>query len=814
MRAVEPDYWLSRYVAKKRKTRKQRHPQREATDAHVHDIVESTLRLQSDVVDLLRSADSLNEVDGRIKDALSTLTNEISGHRPERVIELARMACLPWRMGPLVKSVPQSGVAVAELLTLLALAACIGDSDGSAADEVPNSLYVAADEWAQAAAALVDLLIARQLIVSRESEPAPMSQLAFATRMREVWLRNSSYPDMVRKTMFALFGQDDAGRTLQENLGFGARDADRVLTALHDLQVERMNARTEHSMGRLAELTADAVPDRTAFQIALNTCWQPTADLVAVAAADVAAALDMSVKLVESVLDEFAIAIEEATARDLAEAFVEGRNPLRTHPVVKTTRGDYMLVHDALSLPAIREHLESVLKSTPVWERYQKWRGDLAESLTQAAFEQVLPGADVYASFDYFVPANEAERDGEPTGYTKRVEGDLLLVLDDVAIIVEVKSNAMSATSRTGTESILRRDLTAIITKAAAQAARVEERIDRDGGVRLHKTGWLDLAHIREVHTVAVSLEDLPGVTTAAGDLIAAGLLNPTHVPWTVSLHDLQVIADLADRPAEFLLYLRRRTSPLMPLKFRATDELDLFLYFFEAGLFVEPDPRAASGRLPYLSTPKPSDIHRYEQQKFTIISSRTDALDEWHSRDLPGGNPDAPKPAMNNAALAPLVDELRTRKDYAWLSTGATLLSANSATQDQMSRVPGQLRHAVVDAGNERSRTIALGTDQREGWLVVWATRAAGSDPELSRASLRKYLQAKKYQLGLHRGTAFVYDQATGNLADVIFDDRLPIPSPEMDAEVQKLRSIEASRAPLPPHVKGVQALHPKKKR
>jgi hypothetical protein len=241
-----------------------------------------------------------------------------------------------------------------------------------------------------------------------------------------------------------------------------------------------------------------------------------------------------------------------------------------------------------------------------------------------------------------------------------------------------------------------------------------------------------------------------------------------------------------------------------MPLKFRATDELDLFLYFFEAGLFVEPDPRSTSGKLPHLSTPKPSDIRRYEQQKFTIISSRTDALDEWHSRDLPGGNPDAPKPSMSNAALAPLVDELRTRKDYAWLSTGATLLSANAATQDQMSRIPGQLRRAKSGTGRERSQTIALGADQREGWLLVWATRAEGADLEKSRSSLRLYLQARKYPLGLHRGTAFVYDDATGDLVDVLFDARLATPSPDLDAEIQKLRPIDG---PQRPRAKGTNA-------
>lgn len=78
------------------------------------------------------------------------------------------------------------------------------------------------------------------------------------------------------------------------------------------------------------------------------------------------------------------------------------------------------------------------------------------------------------------------------------------------------------------------------------------------------------------------------------------------------------------------------------------------------------------------------------------------------------------------------------------------------------MARFPGQLRRLPSAPGQERSRTIALGSDQREGWLLVWPTHTSGSDPDTSTRSLRRYLQAKKYQLGLHRGTALVYDQTT----------------------------------------------------
>ena len=46
------------------------------------------------------------------------------------------------------------------------------------------------------------------------------------------------------------------------------------------------------------------------------------------------------------------------------------------------------------------------------------------------------------------MPNSEVEEQGEPSGYTKRVEGDHLIVEDDVAIIVEDKAVAVSPRSR------------------------------------------------------------------------------------------------------------------------------------------------------------------------------------------------------------------------------------------------------------------------------------------------------------------------------------------------------------------------------
>ena len=110
--------------------------------------------------------------------------------------------------------------------------------------------------------------------------------------------------------------------------------------------------------------------------------------------------------------------------------------------------------------------------------------------------------------------------------------------------------------------------------------------------------------------------------------MVAAGLLSDSALPWTVSLHDLRVICELIDRPAELLLYLRRRTEPDITRRFHAVDELDFFLHFFAGQLYAEPDPDRVHRELPQLGTPSVRDRRQRRQQGLELLTSRTDALD------------------------------------------------------------------------------------------------------------------------------------------------------------------------------------------
>lgn len=788
-------------------------------DPHANFITETVSRQMEIVGELSMNDAPVDEADRLIRLELAELKTKLMQHRPERVIELARLACLPWNVAGMTKPDTEGGPAKAEILALVALTTRGAESDGSAADEIPNSLYQAAHEWAESVEKLMLLLQARDF-AAMSSEPVDdLGRIAFSARSKEVWVRSTSYPDMVKTTHDALFEHGAMPAALSTILGFDASDAYRVLTGLHELQVGAMNDRLEKSFDAMfaayesGKTSANLGLVKEA-RITFNNGWQPTADLVAMSSTAIAASLEVEIELVEAVLNQFSVDLSEQDTLAVLERFLMGDNPFRTNPVVRTERGQFMLVHDALVLPAIRENLEQKLKTSGQWEQYQKWRGELLEDLGRTALERLLPGARAYSAFDYFVPATESEEQGSPSKYTKKVEGDLLFIVDDVAIIVEAKAVAITPAARAGETRKLRRSLTDIITKASVQAARLQQRIEEDRGVRLRESGWLDLDHIREIHTVALSLDDLSGVATATSDLVQAGLLDANHIPWVVSIHDLQVIADVVDRPAEFLLYLRRRRDPEVSLAYAASDELDLFLYFYEAGLYVAPDPKRMAEDLPYMDIPRTGDLRRRAKQRRAFITSRTDPLDAWHFSRLDPTLPRVNKPVLTGCPMIPLAEDLQDRGVYGWLSVGATLLSGSTKAQADFSRIPKNLLAHPRGDGRERTQAVPIGNSLSDAWLLVWMTRPRGRDIEDVIQGGREYLGAKKYQLKINRGALFLYDEVTKKLVNVTYDGTLPTPDPLMDRAIVGLVPVEKMPSPPPPKAKRASKGTAKKKK
>lgn len=782
-------------------------------DPHAEAIVDSLASMEKLIAQFSAAEDLAAVIEAAFNEAVAELVERLRRFDAVRLIEVARLAFLP--IVPVGETAvdTEASAAKVELLALIALAA-----QQEAVLDVPNAEPVEEQEMSGFVSdakdeldALLHLAQLRTFIAVDPNDKLAMVSLLI--RASEVLMRNPSYPTMLAATNLELFDDDPIVRTaLKEEVGFDASDAQAVLNACDHLQHVNMNDR----MDAMRQTTSNAMsvvgggePDeelKDLLRTAFMSMFEPDADKATVAIEDIVAHTGVAEEAVAAVIERFRVDFGTDTVAEVVDAFTTGKNPMRTRPLIISDTGRVMLPHNALNAVAVRENLEEHLKTSTVWSKYAKHRGDLLETRTRAALDRLLPGAHFRDGFEYYVPANDAEREtNDPGRFTKRVEGDHLVVLDDVAIIVEDKAVALSALSRGGKTTRIRTDLTGIITKAADQAGRIRDGIERDGGLRIEREGWVDLRHIREIHTIAVSLDDLSAVLSATAELVRAGLLALDNIPWTVSLHDLELIVELVDRPAEFLLYLRRRRHPDVTVMFRASDELDLFLHFFEAGLWVEPDPTQVRRAFPFLPEPTTAELRRFRSQQPALLTSRTDQLDSWYyAKD--GTDEDsgfASKPTMVASPIESLIGELQSRRVTGWLSISATLLSCSTTTQHQLARFPDELLNNPSPNGVGRSLTLPLtaSVDPAEGWLVVLATRTPGSDPAETEKKLRDYLRAKKHQLSLPRGVVFLYDELTRDLVDVCYDGHIGPLDAALTASLKTLRPASEVQKQLHPN-------------
>lgn len=748
--------------------------------------------------------------------ALAALEDLVESYDGWEILELLRLRASPIAATP---DEPEPVAAVVDLVALIIACrelrepASIPGAAGSTATPVIDKVYQAARTCFAAGSDLVFFRVA--------AAADPLAMIRASAVLREATLRNVIYPHMLEDTLRTLFDDPAVEADCRHALGFTGADAISVLTACSELRDlawrERMaeaavplrrlrfihgasSAGTDLENGTesVGQALDQAYADAAA---ALTSVWAAPPAAAAVTIEKLAAYTELSETVVSAVVDAFTLPRPQESAREVAQAFLTGTSPLRMAPLLRDSKGQVLLVHDVLALPAIRETLEQRLKDARHWDGYSKHRGAYLEQAAAELLERHLPGAQVYEGFEYFVPDPAAAvPQAGPARYTKRVEGDVLLVIDDIALIVEAKAVALTPASRAGDSTRLRRDLSRIVTEAAAQAQRLRERIDSDHGLRLRDGTWIDLGHIREVHTIAVSLEDLSGIATTTSQLVTAGLLPETNLPWTVSLHDLRVISELIDRPAELLVYLRRRTDADTVRKFRAVDELDLFLRFFEGGLYAEPDPEQVVRNLPETASPTVADRrrHRNDAQRVEIITSRTDTLDAWYFHRLGQTGIPAPKPAMlADPGLLALLDRLSELREPGWLSISAIMLEGSAATQRQYAMTARRLCERTAHDGHEHTQLLAGGTSRINSHVLIWLTVPRDGDRAAALEHLGQYLRAKKHQLQATRGAGMLIDACTGEVTDFLFDNALHGPDPALDRIVAAMALTPASAMP-----------------
>lgn len=244
----------------------------------------------------------------------------------------------------------------------------------------------------------------------------------------------------------------------------------------------------------------------------------------------------------------------------------------RLHPLVGVSSGDMCPIPQNL-LPALRIRFEDQIKSSgeiSAWESYNDHRASWVEQQGVSGIASFL-GADVAETN---VPLMRGkQRVGEIDG---------LVVLENVAIVLEAKSAGLRALAYQDDPDVLKDNIRDLFEKAGRQLTRAEEAL-RESPERLVSADGTPLGlrrgQITEVHRVSLTLEDASFVAPVIWALQDERVLDPSvPVPWAVSVHQLQTICRILEWSAQLIDWLRERKRFAEQRIVSAVDELDLFM--------------------------------------------------------------------------------------------------------------------------------------------------------------------------------------------------------------------------------------------
>ncbi|OBI45228.1 hypothetical protein A5708_15435 [Mycobacterium colombiense] len=733
----------------------------------------------------------------RVRQEVAALVGQMAAADAFDLIELMRLREVP--ISPVLGLEPDfegSGAALEMIVLILTCRACRLAVDPNPVDAPhPHELIPALHD---AAMRLLQLTTFYVMASARFSDE-PLAALAAEYQANVVNVRTMQYPHLQDQQNAALLNSDRLRDVVETALGFSYEQFVQARDAIADLYSDRFMALRDETAAIVEEYgTPDAVPPDVGerFGEAMIQMMFLPGERAHFTTGDLTDRVDYDAEVLQRILNAFSIKFNERDPGDAVIAFLRGDNPFRTAGLVTDGQGNYVIAGNPIGVDALRYIVEEALKDGPRWNAYDKARTAFSEGLAIHEIETLLQTEAQYRGLRYFAPKEGVDTSDLGSGCTnltkvaKETECDGLFIIDDLALCVEVKGRSVADQARRGDVRRLARELANIVGSAATQARRLEKLIEENGGIWLADRTWLDLDFVREVRSIAVCLDDIGPLAIAMDDLRRAGILNDDKLPWITSLHDLSVIAQVVDRPAEFLLYVRRRSDSGVAKLYRATDELDLFMLFLsDDHLYTEPDPDQVASDHPM--TPKPTKAARRRfrrSQNPTRVLTHTNPLDAWMYQE-DGSSPfPAEKPAFaSNPFILKLVDGLTTRRPRGWLRVTADLLAASGESQANLERATKSVLN--LTRRDHQSHTAMQAFAGLWGLpVIIVGSCPLGTPPAKAIENLSTYAKAKKYQLKSDRAVCISFDEA-GEVCDVAYHNDRIVDDPEMEKLVERLQ-------------------------
>lgn len=631
------------------------------------------------------------------------------------------------------ESTHQGLSAISEFMVILLLSRTSRHGSGSRDSPIPANVYERGDEIVRQ---LLSVLYAR---LTADNFTGDVDALRFSIRGREVVLRYPSFAHIERLYLDGLFTDDLVRDGLVAQLGFDHSDARAVLDALEKLPESRLRARADEVRGAQGYFkrrggSRKSRRERKALKNAFTVWfWIAIGDAHQFTVEQLAEASGVAPLRVRAFLDRFS---SQFGAGDPA-AFLQGKNPIRDRPIVQDGN-DYLCTNWGNLFYALRPAFEESLKSNKrLLDRFSKVRAEFVEKSATDGLARALNAQTKYTNIEYRDNGAAAELDG-------------LVGVDTCLVLVEAKSGSMTPPARRGAPLRLRDDLEKLIGDAVSQARRARTAIERDGGLQLvHQIDGknrLDFADVTTVTGLAVSLEDLSWIAPAVKHLIEAGIIDSsTELPLIMSLHDLLIMCDIVELPCLLLHYFARRERINRTMRVFAGDELDLFMFYLNKGLYLDD----------VFAGPEAPDA--------VFVTSLTDPLDAYYLHGEGVRTKPAPRPRQK---MPPILKEILTALESArppgYMSSSLLLLEMAGDERDRLAKGLGLLRRRSGRDRRYHDFTMTFGVGEGSFGLTIMS--AHPEDAEALSRRLAIYCMAKKYQVRADGWVGFgVYAGAQG---------------------------------------------------
>jgi hypothetical protein len=486
-----------------------------------------------------------------------------------------------------------------EYLTLLSLVR--GFNEGTGAMPNLNDLQVVGDLTDKICSSKA--LEAMQLRLARpmEGAEAELADLANAAYLNELFVRVPGFPHHHEAVIRGLFKPFDA--ELRRDLGFGPEEA---ITLAHALKVRlqrvfdaRMDAARSSASrlekfaklrrrGKVPEMAG--VPDelllsyarlsdrglRRAARGMTRTVEMATmGDLLAFSLEDLSTEAGVSAEATKRFLEAFTLDFQ---AVDPKYRYPEVLHPLKHKPLIRHGKRHFAPIPDQL-LWAFQPLFERTLLNTPLRQRFNSHRHDWLLEEGCRLLTRIMPRIQLDTNLRYPKP--------------KGVQGDVAELdalgrYDSALFFIEAKGASLRDKGKQGTPHVFRDEIEKILEAAHEQAFRAYEHavgggeFVRSDGTRMSAV----LGGTTRVFLIALTLEPL-GFLTARMDARNPFSASSNHGLLAVNVHDLMAMADCLDGyPAWFPHYLTRRGRLAQQGFLSAAEELDLFCYYMERGLY------------------------------------------------------------------------------------------------------------------------------------------------------------------------------------------------------------------------------------